>query len=93
MSRGFAPSDFPSIDTELDSLRGKLTYRGSDRLEVDLSLRYERFNSNDWALAGVDPDTIPTVLGLGADPYDYDVWVVGLGFRYLIGPREISFPE
>jgi MtrB/PioB family decaheme-associated outer membrane protein len=90
---GFVPSDFPSIDTELDSLRGKLTYRGSDRFEVDLSLRYERFQSNDWALAGVDPDTIPTVLGLGADPYDYDVWVVGLGFRYLIGPREISFSE
>jgi MtrB/PioB family decaheme-associated outer membrane protein len=90
---GLAASDFPTIDTDLESLQAKLTFRSSDRLDIDLSLRYEAFETNDWALAGVDPDTIPTVLGLGADPYDYDVWVVGLGFRYLIGPREISFPE
>ena len=32
-------------------------------------------------------------LTMGSKPYDYDVWVVGIGFRYLVGPREISFPE
>ena len=45
------------------------------------------------ALAGVQPDTIPTVLTMGAQPYDYDVWVVGLSFRYLVGGREIAFAE
>jgi MtrB/PioB family decaheme-associated outer membrane protein len=90
---GFGASDFPGIDTRMESLRLNLTYRRSERLDIDLSLRYESFDSNDWALAGVEPDTVPTVLTLGADPYDYDVWVLGLGFRYLIGPREIAFPE
>jgi len=54
-------------------------------MSMDLALRYESFESDDWALAGVEPDTIATVLTLGAKPYDYDVWVVGLGIRYLVG--------
>ena len=87
------PAVFPTIDNDLESLRLSVTYRSSDRFDIDLSLRYESFESNDWALAGVEPDTIPSVLGLGADPYNYDVWVIGLGFRYLVGPREIQFPE
>ena len=90
---GVSPSDFPDIDSDFDSLRLKLRYQKSDRLDIDLNLRYESFETNDWALAGVAPDTIPTVLTLGADPYDYSVWVVGVGFRYLIGARDISFPE
>jgi MtrB/PioB family decaheme-associated outer membrane protein len=90
---GVGPSDYPDIATDFDALRLTLRYQKSDRFDIDLNLRYESFTTNDWALAGVEPDTIPTVLALGANPYDYDVWVVGLGFRYLIGKREISFPE
>ena len=90
---GMSPSAFPDIDTDFDSLRARLRYRRSDRLDIDLNLRYEQFSSNDWALAGVEPDTIPTVLTLGAAPYDYDVWVVGVSFRYLVGGRDIAFPE
>ena len=90
---GTSVSDYPDIDSDFESFRVKLRYRRSERLDVDLNLRYEMFRTNDWALAGVDPDTIPNVLALGADPYDYGVWVVGLGFRYLIGGREVSFPE
>jgi MtrB/PioB family decaheme-associated outer membrane protein len=90
---GVGPSDYPDIATDFDSLRLKLRYQKSDRLDIDLDLRYESFKTNDWALAGVNPDTLPAVLTLGADPYDYDVWAVGLSFRYLIGQRDISFPE
>jgi hypothetical protein len=90
---GQPSSVFPTIDSDLDALRATLTYRRSDRLDIDFSLRYEQFQTNDWALAGVEPDTMTNVLTMGANPYDYDVWVVGIGFRYLVGPREISFPE
>ena len=83
----------PVISSELESLRLNLGIEARERLRLDLSLRYESFRTSDWAIEGVEPDTISTVLTLGARPWNYDVWVVGLGFRYLIGPRDISFPE
>lgn len=78
-------SRFPDLESTLDSLRMRLSYRVSERLELALRLRYESFEAEDWGLEGVGPATIPVVLTLGADPYDYDVFIVGLGFRYLIG--------
>jgi len=50
-------------------------------------LRYENLPTEDWALEGVEPDTLPTVLGLGARPYDDEVWMVGISFRYFLGDR------
>lgn len=38
-----------------------------------------------WTLAGVEPDTIPVVLTLGAEPYDYDVRLASFGFSYCLG--------
>jgi len=76
---------FPDLKSTLDSLRLKILYRWSDRFETILQLRYESFSAEDWALQGVAPDTLPTILTLGAQPYDYEVWMVGIGFRYLIG--------
>lgn len=93
MSNGGTNAPFPALESELQSLRLKMRFQKSERLDIDLNLRYESFKTRDWAIEGVAPDTIQTVLTLGADPYDYDVWVIGLGFRYLIGARDISFPE
>lgn len=78
-------STFPDLESTLDSLRVRLSYRVSERLELALRLRYESFEAEDWALQGVAPDTLPTILTLGAEPYDYEVWLAGIGFRYLIG--------
>jgi MtrB/PioB family decaheme-associated outer membrane protein len=78
-------SQFPDLESTLDSLRVRFSYRVSERLELALRLRYESFEAEDWGLEGVGPATIPVVLTLGADSYDYDVFIVGLGFRYLIG--------
>jgi len=87
MQENGAPSQFPDLESELDSLRLKLGYQKSERLDIDLNLRYESFKTRDWALEGVAADTISTVLTLGANPYDYNVWVFGVSFRYLIGER------
>ncbi|MFQ5548698.1 MAG: MtrB/PioB family decaheme-associated outer membrane protein, partial [Woeseia sp.] len=76
---------FPDLESTLDSLRLKILYRLSDKLQANLYLRYESFSAADWALQGVAPGTIPTVLSMGARPYDYDVWLAGIGFRYLLG--------
>jgi len=43
----------------------------------------ERFELSNWALVG--PDTLPTILTLGAQPYDYDLWAIGVGIRYGFG--------
>ena len=87
MRKNGADNLFPDLESELESLRVKVSYQKSDRLDINLSLRYESFQTKDWAIEGVEPDTIRTVLTFGADPYDYSVWVFGVSFRYLIGER------
>jgi hypothetical protein len=36
------------------------------------------------------PDTVPVLLSLGAEPYDYDVVLVGIGFTWQIGDADSS---
>ena len=81
-------SRFPDLETTLDYLRAQFSWRYSESIEFDASLRYQRFDAEDWALQGVGPATLPTVLTLGADPYDDEQLLFGIGFRYLVGgPR------
>jgi len=80
----------PDLESTMDSLRLSMNYNASERMDINLGLRYERFETADWALDGVQPDTIPVVLTMGADAYDYDVWVVGIGVRYRIGPQKAA---
>lgn len=81
-------SAFPDLESTLDSLRVRIGYRFSTRLEGNLQLRYEDFSTEDWALQGVGPAAIPEVLSLGAAPYDYDLFVIGVGVRYFLGAEE-----
>lgn len=92
LSAGGSNSRFPDIESDLNSLRLMASYRWSERLHARLELRYEDFKMEDWALAGVGPLTIPTVLSLGAQPYDYDVLLIGLSLRYGFGGGDIALP-
>ena len=76
--------------TTLDSLRLEGVWRWSDRLDATVKIQYESFATEDWALQDVAPDTLTTVLTLGAEPYDYNVWLVGVGFRFRFGDRDIA---
>ena len=84
---GGGPPQFPDLETTLDSLRVRLLYRWSEKLEASLLLRYENFPTEDWALEGVGPATLPTILTLGALPYDDEAWIAGISFRYRLGER------
>jgi MtrB/PioB family decaheme-associated outer membrane protein len=76
---------FPDLETTLDSLRLRITWRKSERLALNAGLHYEGFTLDDWALDGVAADTLPVVLTLGAEPYDYDVFLVSVGLVYSLG--------
>ncbi len=74
---------FPELESSLDALRLRLVYKKSDRLTATAQLRYEDFSSTDWAL--VSPNTVPTILTLGANPYNYSVLVIGVQLSYSLG--------
>ena len=80
-------SRFPDLESTLDYLRIKLSYQHSDRLRISANVRYQSIAAEDWALQGVDPATISSVLSLGEDPYDDELFLFGIGVRYLIGDQ------
>ena len=84
-------SRLPDLKSTLDSARVEARYRWSDRVDATFNLRYERFEVDDYAL--VSPATISTVLTLGAEPYNYNVWAVGCGMRYSFGGGEITLAD
>ena len=84
-SVGGGISRFPDLESTFDYLQLQLDYHSSERFDIVFNLRYQSFSTEDWALDGVGPATIPVVLTLGAEPYDDDVWLFGLGLRYSFG--------
>lgn len=76
---------FPDLESTMNVLRVQLSWQKSAKLALNFGLRYESLLIEDWGLAGIEPGTIPVVLSLGAEPYDYKVFVLGAGFSYRIG--------
>jgi MtrB/PioB family decaheme-associated outer membrane protein len=87
-----SPAPLPKLESTMDSLRLSVVYKMSERMDWNVGVRYERFITADWAIDGVEPDTIPVVLTMGAKSYDYAVWVVGIGVRYRIGGQAAAAP-
>lgn len=85
------PSSLPDLESTLDSAQVEASYAFSERLSGTFRLRYESFELKDWAL--VSQTTLPTILTLGAQPYNYDVYAIGIGIRYRFGDAEIALAE
>ena len=92
-SQSGGDSQLPNLTSKRNSLRLESTYRWSDKWAATADIRYEDFSVDDWALQDVAPDTLPTILTLGAEPYDYNVWAIGIGFRYSFGAGDIALPN
>jgi MtrB/PioB family decaheme-associated outer membrane protein len=73
---------FPSATTQLDILKVYATYKLKTNLSLTGSWWYERFNSQDWRLDGVQPDTVYNLLAFGEQPPNYRVNVLRLAVRY-----------
>ena len=84
LAGGFAQA-FPENASKLDSVRFDLRYRWSTALSLHLRYAYEKFDSSDWAFAGVGPATIANLLSVGRSPWAHDVNLVGLTVQYRFG--------
>lgn len=91
VQRGSAES-FPPLRTLTHGPSLEAEFRASEALDVIGSFRYEHYDADDWALDGVGPATLPSVLASGANAYDHDATVLGLSFRYRFGGSGPSGP-
>jgi hypothetical protein len=73
---------FPRIKSDLDSFKLYATYKVKTDLSVRASIWRERYSSQNWAIDGVGPSTIPNVLTLGETSPEYKVNVVSVSVRY-----------
>ena len=79
------PSAFPTLSTKQQNITVGLSYPWRPTLDIGLDFLYERYDSNDWALDEVAPQTIPNLLAFGADAWNYSVSVIYLSLRYKPG--------
>jgi MtrB/PioB family decaheme-associated outer membrane protein len=86
-------SRFPTLESRMQQLRFGFDFRYSESLSLQLNYQYERFRSDDWALEGVGPATVPNLLALGANPVMYDAHVFFIGVRYVFDTRGQSGPR
>jgi MtrB/PioB family decaheme-associated outer membrane protein len=81
---GTSAGSFPTVTSELSSFKAGVTYGFSARTDLMLNWWYETLKTRDWSFVS-QPAGLPTVLGLGVDPYNYDVNYVTLSMRYRFG--------
>jgi len=75
-------SQYPDLKTSLGSLKLWTIYKQSKKLSYKFSYWYEDYSADNWALDGIDPDTVENMLLMGEDTLDYDVHVVGASAIY-----------
>lgn len=79
------PQAFPENWTKLNIARLDAAYRWTSALEVHFRYTYETYNSSDWWLNGVGPQTLPNLLALGISPQQDHVNMFALTVRYQFG--------
>ena len=79
---GAADPAFPDLSTSRDSLKLYADYRMKNNMSLHAGYWYERYDSENWTLAGVAPDTIPNVLTFGEQAPQYRVHVIAVSVKY-----------
>jgi MtrB/PioB family decaheme-associated outer membrane protein len=78
------PTSFPDQRSLRQNIRLGLSYPYSDSLSFGFDYFFESLDSDDWSLDGVNPDTIPNLLSLGANAWNYDASVFYFSVRYQL---------
>jgi MtrB/PioB family decaheme-associated outer membrane protein len=89
---GAGSGTFPAVTSELSSFKAGVTYGFNERTDLMVTWWYETLNTSDWSYNS-QPAAMPTVLGLGVDPYNYDVNYVTLSMRYRFGAKPAAAAE
>ena len=74
--------DFPDLKTDLHTLKLYADYRMKEKLTLHAAYWFEHYDSKDWMIDGVSPDTIPNVISFGEDSPKYNVHAVMMSARY-----------
>lgn len=82
------PSQFPDLRTQRTTAQLTLGYQYSARVRLTGGWLYQDYESDDWSMDGVAPDTLTSVLTWGATSPDYSDNVFLLGFEYGLGIEE-----
>ena len=82
---GSLGQNFPQNWTHLDTTRLDLRYKWTAALQMHLRVIHEKYDSNDWAVDGVGPNTIENLLAFGVQPYNNTVTIVALTVHYELG--------
>jgi len=75
-------SEFPDFSTSLDSLKLYASYRMKEYMSLRAAYWYEDYDSKNWMLDGVAPDTIRNVLTFGELSPRYRVHVIAVSVNY-----------
>lgn len=79
---GAPGGEFPDLKTDLDTLKLYADYRMEENLTLHAAYWYEHYNSKDWMLDGVYPNTIPNVIAFGEQSPHYNAHAVMMSARY-----------
>ena len=77
-------TSFPDQHSTRQNIRLGFSYPYSESLSISFDYFFESLDSNDWALDGVGPDTIPNLLALGANAWNYNASTFYLSVRYQL---------
>jgi MtrB/PioB family decaheme-associated outer membrane protein len=81
---------FPDLESSRDTVRLGFSYPVNPALRVGFDWLRERYEESNWALQGIGPTTVPNLLALGAEPYDYDVNVFYVSVRWARPPAGLE---
>ena len=81
-SSGLDAGDLPSVDTRLHNVKLSGIWRLQEHLLLQLDYQYYRYKSDDWALKGVQPNTIDKVLTFGQGNPNETINYVGASVIY-----------
>jgi MtrB/PioB family decaheme-associated outer membrane protein len=90
---GGSAEALPQLRTRLNGAEVGVSWSRSAALGIRAAIRYEHFDQDDYALDNVVPATVPTLLSLGAEAYDYDITSFLVSFRYRFGATGAATPS
>jgi hypothetical protein len=82
MNPGEPAEAFPDLRTDLETTKLYLNYRLDENLSLRAAYWHETYDSSDWALDDVAPDTVSNLLGFGELSPSYSIDVIKLSMDY-----------